>query len=55
MSIAAKYREFSDDDKVALKTLQKEASEKIGRPVSLSEILAAVTPGEPWPKDLPLC
>lgn len=55
MSAASNYRSYSNDDKAALKELQKEASEKVGRPVSLAEILQAVEPNEPWPPALPLC
>lgn len=43
------YKAYSDQDKIALKELQKEASEKLKREVSLKEIVAAITPGMETP------
>lgn len=55
MSVMNHYREMSDADKAALKQLQAEASAKLGRAITLAEMIQAVTPSEPWPKTLPKC
>ncbi len=49
MSIMQAYKEMGPEDRAAVKELQAEETARTGKPVSLSEILAAVTPGEPDP------
>lgn len=48
-SIGAAYRAMSPEDKAALQELKKQESTRIGKEVSLGDIIRAVTPGQPQP------
>jgi len=43
------YAAMSPDDKAALKALKTEEEKRTGRIISLTDIIAAVTPGKPDP------
>ena len=47
--VSETFKAMSQEDKAALKALQAEESTRIGKPLSLREIIEAVTPGMPDP------